>query len=341
MKARKGEWFSLSWDITDLYDPEAFKQHELAPRFLYAEEDSEQIEAGLADKFTKLRLVSILLTSVFITEDHGIKVPTHYRIGEFMPGDRPKYDKWLAEYHKIKFNVAERIRDKEALQQKKVFLEHTAKIIRHDMHSGINTYLPRGVKSLLKKLPATAIKKHKLEGSIKLLEEGIAYTQKVYEGVYAFTNLVKEDSVLDLAPTDLGIAIREFIETNPYNHQVFIEDLPAIPVHKVLFCTAIDYLIKGGLKFNDNEEKWVKIYMEGDSILCVEDNGIGLSREDFLLYCKPYIREETKTSSPQGLELNIAVAILEDHGFLIEPEKIETGTIFKIDLNPKEFLIRK
>jgi hypothetical protein len=34
---------------------------------------------------------------------------------------------------------------KKELDKKSIYLEHAAKIIRHDMHSGINTYLPRGI----------------------------------------------------------------------------------------------------------------------------------------------------------------------------------------------------
>lgn len=342
MKASKGEWFSLQWDITNFHDPESFKQHKDAPRFLYANEDSAQIESEVINQFPKLRLISIFLTTVFITEGDGVKVPTHYRVGEFMPGDKPSYDKWLSEYHKINYSVVEQIRFQEALQQKNIFLEHTAKVIRHDMHSGINTYLPRAIKSIIKKLPENIIKKHKLGNSIQMLEEGIAFTQKVYRGVYSFTNLVKEDSVLEKEPSNLKEILEDYISSTAYSDKVHIKELPTVLVEPTLFCIAIDNLIKGGLRFNESEEKWVKIYMENEHILCVQDNGVGLSKYDFMLYCKPYIRKETSGSAPKGLELNIAVAIIEHHNFTIEPEKLDVGTVFRIDLNAskdKEYII--
>jgi hypothetical protein len=34
------------------------------------------------------------------------------------------------------------------LQDKNTYLEHAAKILRHDMHSGINVYIPRGIGAL-------------------------------------------------------------------------------------------------------------------------------------------------------------------------------------------------
>ena len=77
MRARKGEWFSLEWDITDFYDPISYEQYDLSPRFIYAEEDSKQIESEIINKFSRLRLTSIFLTTVFITNENGIKFPTH------------------------------------------------------------------------------------------------------------------------------------------------------------------------------------------------------------------------------------------------------------------------
>ena len=38
------------------------------------------------------------------------------------------------------------------IEKKNTYLEHAAKILRHDMHSGINTYMPRGLSSLERRL---------------------------------------------------------------------------------------------------------------------------------------------------------------------------------------------
>ena len=48
--------------------------------------------------------------------------------------------------------LANKARIQKDLSAKNVYLEHAAKIIRHDMHSGINTYIPRGIKSLKRRL---------------------------------------------------------------------------------------------------------------------------------------------------------------------------------------------
>jgi len=341
MQARKGEWFSLTWDITDFHHHDSYTQFESAPKFLYAEKDSNQIESEAINEFYRLRLVRIFITSVFVTDTEGEKVPTHYRVGEFMPGDSKSYDKWLARYHKINFEVTEYVRAKEALNQKNVYLEHSAKIIRHDMHSGINTYIPRGFKSLMRRLPENIIKDNKLETAIKLLKEGIDHAKRVYDGVYAFTNLVKEDSVLEKSNYNLNFIIKDYLRGTAYSDQVIVEELIELEVNSSLFCTAIDNLIRNGLKYNDSPTKFVRIYMEDKKTICVQDNGRGLSRRDFLYYCKPYIRKHNQTEGGSGLGLNIAAAILTEHGFSIDPEEIENGTIIRIKLNAgdKKYII--
>ena len=45
------------------------------------------------------------------------------------------------------------------------------------------------------------------------------------------------------------------MSTTSYKSQVDIEDLPKLNVNEILFCNAIDNLIKNGLKYNQNENK--------------------------------------------------------------------------------------
>ena len=79
------------------------------------------------------------------------------------------------------------------MSQKEFDLEHAAKILRHDMHSGINTYIPRGLSSLKRRLSEDQIKELKIDAPLRMIEEGLTHTQKVYKGVKEFTNLVKAD----------------------------------------------------------------------------------------------------------------------------------------------------
>ena len=72
----------------------------------------------------------------------------------------------------------------------------------------------------------------------------------------------------------------DYLKSTAYKDQVIISDLPTIFVNDALFCTAIDNLIRNGLKYNDSDTKLVKIYMEND-YLVVEDNGRGMDCNEF------------------------------------------------------------
>jgi PAS domain S-box-containing protein len=218
------------------------------------------------------------------------------------------------------------------VNQKNSYLEHAAKILRHDMHSGINTYMPRGLSSLQRRLSEEKIKELKIDAPLRMLAEGLKHTQKVYAGVKEFTNLVKEDAQLDMKECNLSEILRNYLSSTSYVSQVKIDRLPFTQVNEPLFCTAIDNLIRNGLKYNDSSTKMVKIYMENDSTICVEDNGRGITNEEFIELSKPYTRKQGQKEGGSGLGLNICIAILKEHGFKITAEKLDSGTKLKIKL---------
>lgn len=218
------------------------------------------------------------------------------------------------------------------VNQKNSYLEHAAKILRHDMHSGINTYMPRGLTSLKRRLSEDKIKELKIHSPLKMLEEGLKHTQKVYSGVKEFTNLVKEEVQLDKKSHNLKEILADYLSSTSYTKQVVIDRLPIIDVNEPLFCTAIDNLIRNGLKYNDSSTKSVMIFMENDSTLVVQDNGRGMTQQEFVELAKPYTRKKDQKESGSGLGLNICIAILREHGFSITAEKINPGTKLRIKI---------
>ena len=217
------------------------------------------------------------------------------------------------------------------IAKKNSYLEHAARIIRHDMHSGINTYMPRGITSLEKRLTVEDIQRLKIEGALKMVKEGLNHTQKVYKSVYEFTNLVKQNVVLNKSIVDAKDLIWKYISPNSYSSQVEIFDLGDMEVNETLFCNAVENLIKNGLSYNDSEVKKVKIYNE-EEYLIVEDNGKGFSQKQLEKHLTKYSKKADVTGEEKGLGLNICVAILEEHGFKLSCEKIESGTRMKIKI---------
>lgn len=224
------------------------------------------------------------------------------------------------------------------LKKKNIYLEHAAKIIRHDMHSGINTYLPRGIKSLKRRLHEDQIKEMKIGSPLKLIEDGLHHAQKVYSGVYEFTNLVKANAQMVKKECDIREILDDYLRLTAYKNQVLLHsNLPTgLEVNEPLFCTAIDNLIRNGLKYNDSPTKWVKIYHDGNyadgAFIVIEDNGRGLTNEEFKVLSEPYARKEGQKETGTGLGLNICVEILKEHGFLVSAERTQEGTKIKIEI---------
>ena len=217
------------------------------------------------------------------------------------------------------------------IAKKNSYLEHAARIIRHDMHSGINTYMPRGISSLEKRLTTEDIQKLKIEAPLKMVKEGLAHTQKVYKSVYEFTNLVKQNVVLNKSLFNLKELVWNYISPNSYSVQVDVQEIGELEVNQTLFPNAIESLIKNGLTYNDSEVKKVEIYTE-ENYLIVEDNGRGFTQKQFEKQLKRFSKKTEFTEDEKGLGLNICYAILKEHGFELTFDKIETGTKAKIKI---------
>jgi len=325
-------WFSILWQPRDFNNKNSFIELDGCPRFYYSDDNTIPSASFLEKDYPHLYITEIFKTQIFTENENGEKMPTHYRYGIFMPNENLAYDNWLKKSFSINQTILDKAKAKEELFNKNMFLEYASKIIRHDMHSGINTYIPRGLSILLKKLPPQVIKEYQLQGGIKLLENGLAHTQKVYQGVYAFTNLVRENSVLDMDEIDLKQALNQFLSLTAYYEQITIDDLPTIKANRSLICTAIDNLVRNGLTYNDNEpnKKNIRIYQISDTEIGILDNGRGMSQNDFDNYSKPYTRKRSQKESGTGLGLHICMAILTEHNFVLNVEKQEIGTLIRI-----------
>jgi len=252
-----------------------------------------------------------------------------YHVDTFIKAEFDSETDKLIGFTSIRQDVTKIIESLNEIDKKNTYLEHAAKILRHDMHSGINTYIPRVVSSLERRLTEDDIKNLKIESPLKMIKEGLKHAQKVYKGVYEFTNLVKKDVVLTKSDFNIKEILDDYLSSTSYKSQVLLDDnLPILEVNDSLFCTSIDNLIRNGLRYNDNPTKIVKVYYEKDKdgeYVVVEDNGRGMSQKDFDELSKPYVRKKDQKESGTGLGLNICQAILKEHGFSITAQKVKTG----------------
>ena len=232
---------------------------------------------------------------------------------------------------KVVTDITDSVVQKQEIERKNAYLEHAAKILRHDMHSGINTYIPRGLSSLKRRITDEKIEELRLSSPMKMLEEGLKHAQRVYNGVKEFTNLVKKDAILEKEFLDLNVILENYLSSTSYKSQVNIDVLPSAEVNESLFCTAIDNLIRNGLKYNDSPTKQINIYYES-GYLIIKDNGRGMTKEQFRHYSQPYTRGKNQKEAGSGLGLNICISILAEHGFEVESTKLKNGTKIKIKL---------
>lgn len=318
-------WYSICWTPRDFNNPNSFIELDGCPRFFLSEDGKAPCKCDIEKEYPNLYIKEIFKSQIFVQDESGQDMPTHYRHGIFVPGQNLAYDSWLEKSFGINTHILEKVRAREELYQKKVFLEYSNKIIRHDMHSGINTYLPRGLSMLKRRITPEIISEFKLGGAIAMLERGLAHTQMVYQGVYAFTNLVKEDSRLDTELCNLGEAMDHYLKHTAYHASVEVGKLKPSVVNVSLFCTAIDNFIRNGLKYNNSKDKKVKLYMQED-LLVVEDNGVGMTQEEFEDLSLPFRRKHSIADGGSGLGLNIALAILNEHGCEVKVLASETGT---------------
>jgi signal transduction histidine kinase len=76
----------------------------------------------------------------------------------------------------------------------------------------------------------------------------------------------------------------------------------------------------------------IAIFMEDEEHLCLQDNGRGMTQEEFEKLGEPYVRKDDQKEMGSGLGLNICISILKEHGFSITCEKNEIGTKMKIKI---------
>lgn len=237
----------------------------------------------------------------------------------------------LYHIHKLKnkININDMI-FKNEINRREAYLQYASRIIRHDLNSGINIYIPRGVTGVKRVTKDLNLGKS-FDRSMNLIERGLIHSRYIYTGVKEFTEMFRDGQNITKSEYDLTELINDYLKNLHYSNLVEVSDLGKVEVNGSLFCIAIDNLIRNGLTYNDSKYRNVKIYRTGN-YLCVEDNGRGINKERFMSYIKPFKRNNKQREPGTGLGITICYSIIKEHGFDIDVVKLESGSIIKIEL---------
>jgi len=327
MRKTYGKWHSLLWQPIDYHNDAAYGELKSCPKFFRSPDTSSCVKTYLESLYQNIYLVECFESIIFIDN-----LPTHYRVGKIMPGDLVKYDEWLLDYHGATQKELEELTKKRELYESKVFLEYSNRMIRHDLHSGINTYIPRGLAMLKRKLTDKVIKDLGLASALTLLEKGVEHAQMVYKSIHSFTGLVKQKSQIEMEEFDLAVSLQKYLEITAYSSNVEIKKLPLVYGNESLICSAVLQLIQNGVKYNNSDVKRVVVYSDAEDSIYVKDNGVGMSQDQFNAFIFP---DENMPITSMGL--NIAIVVFEEHRYSIEVVPFEEeGTIMKV--KKKEFV---
>ena len=97
-----GVWYSICWSPRDYNSPNSFIELDGCPRFYYSEDGVPSgLKCDLENIYEHLLVKEIFRTEIFVADDQGKEMPTHYRHGIFVPGQNPAYDRWLKSSFKI------------------------------------------------------------------------------------------------------------------------------------------------------------------------------------------------------------------------------------------------
>lgn len=174
--------------------------------------------------------------------------------------------------------------------------------------------------------------------SLGVCERLVSQVQAMYE----FAKLGKEASNMEFF--DLNELINALIQdlnfSNNKNIKIEIDKFPKIYGSKELVKRLFLNLITNAIKYNDKEEKSIKIGFNGEENLSagtfariyVKDNGNGISKEDLGNVFKLFNRASENNSKKEGLGVGLTVVerVIELHlGKINIESEIGKGTYFK------------
>lgn len=214
------------------------------------------------------------------------------------------------------------------LERSNADLETFAFVSSHDMQEPlrmISNYM-----QLLKKKYSGTIDAE-AEEYIDFANKGASNLQQLLRDLLSYSRITRAE--IRKGPVNTNTLVNEILKNielqlKEKNAKVFSETLPQVTADKNLLMLVIQNLILNGVKYNKNENPQVSVRhfdSPNEHIFCIEDNGIGISKEHQQRIFEPFHRLHTKAEFPgTGLGLSICKKVLERMGGEVWVES-ETG----------------
>ncbi len=223
-------------------------------------------------------------------------------------------------------------------------LERFAHVASHDLKSPLNNIM----------LCASVLRNMLKEKSNELLNEPLDYIEKSGASMKSLIDDILEYSKLSNTETeklehiDLNKIVNEIEQLtitnkNGGSKKIEASQLPTIKWNHPKILLLFKNLIENGLKYNTSDTPTVRLHFtkqKNSSFLYIEDNGIGIKKENYDSIFVMFKRLHKKSEyDGTGLGLATCKKIIEEfNGEITIDSTIDKGTIFKIKI-PNKLLV--
>ena len=163
-----------------------------------------------------------------------------------------------------------------------------------------------------------------LQDSIRALEKQTAYMNDLVENLLFLARSDHAQSRLNIAPFSIRMLLEELTEEQAlidpaHRYQIQVDDSETLIADRQMIKQLLRALIDNSVKYTPSGGEISLCYLrhDGQAVLQVRDNGVGMSQEDCAHVFERFYRVDrarARATGGMGLGLSIVLAIAEAHG---------------------------